>query len=123
MIVGIAFAAFALFGLLHLLHKDVRRLIRPIVRVDAEVIGNEVPSGLWFVEGPTARLRFVYSGTEYSVLHTFQTPGQIGTIEPLSFPEGYPLDAREPQTYARGVLYALLLLFLGLGVAIANGIV
>ncbi|MBX7458790.1 hypothetical protein K3152_11080 [Qipengyuania sp. 1NDH17] len=123
MIVGIAFAAFALFGLQHLLRKDVRRLTRPIVTVDAEVIGNEMPSGFWFVEGPTARLSFVYSGREYSVLHTFQTPRQIGTIETLSFPEGHPEDAREPQAYARGVLYALLLLFLGLGVAIANGVV
>lgn len=121
-LIGLAFAAFGMAALTRFGLQDLRRLKHPIVWVEAEVVSNESPSGFWFVEGPTARLHFTYRGKDYSVLHTFQTPAEVGSTSRLSFPEGYPADARERQVSARSMLYAMLVLFTGLGIAMALGL-
>ncbi|QZD94207.1 hypothetical protein [Qipengyuania gelatinilytica] len=121
MIAGFILTGFAIFGLLHLGWRDLRRLTGPIIAVEAEIIDNVRHSAFLYWEGPSARYRFDHDGQTYEVQRTFQAPGLVGTKQRLTFPRGYPRDAREPQLIQRSFNYLLLLGFLFCGVALIRG--
>ena len=99
----------------------MRRLTRPIVTVDAEVIANVRHTGFLCWEGPTARYRFEYEGQKYEADRFFQGRAKIGSTEKLTFAQGHPEDARERQLIARSFLYFLLLALLVYAVSLITG--
>lgn len=121
MIGGIILSAFAAYMLARLLRADLRRLLRPIVVVEAEVIENVRHTGFLYWEGPTARYRFDHEGKTYEVDRTFQAPAVIGSTGSLTFAQGFPQDARDRQVVARSFTYVVLLGLLAYGAGLMMG--